>query len=420
MLRARFLRMCLVPAVAALAIATAVTTTPGQASGFESGRETGPVPTSVRDAADTAGAFDLTFARVQQINTTVVWRVITRRPWSTRILQHHANRDICLGMIPSQTGSLQRRVCIKFDPKSRSRLRTVLQYVRATGAIVSTKPLASTISRPSTSSVAVTMSIDAMSLKPGVVDWTTTSRYTDDNACLAGCEDTAPDAGVAGVRIWRTHVNGCMPTSPWLRLNLRTTEKVVALTFDDGPTDTTQGFISTLHKMHVPATFFVIGKQARANPSIVRRELAHGNVVGNHSFTHRYMTEDSSTARAELTRTNSVIRTATGYTPCLYRSPYGARGAGILRLATRLHMDTILWDVDPRDWSHPPSSEIRDHVLSHVHPGAIVLMHDGAAGRRATLAALPSIIRTLRSRGYRMVTIPELFHMSPTYAYTKR
>ena len=409
----------MVPAAALLVGMSAVTTVPSNATGFVDQRQTGPVPSLATDAAETTGPFDVKSARLIQRTTMLVWQVTTHRPWSTRIMQHHADRTVCITLDPAKAATPQQRICVRYDAGSPSRMRAIVQVLTASGTVIRTSSLAATVTRPSTSSFSVTFAPADIALTPGVVKWFTRSTYVDSGTCTVGCFDRAPDTGQTGMRVWHARVNGCTPTSPWLRLNLPTRERVVALTFDDGPTETTQGFISTLHRMHVRGTFFVIGRQARANPSVVRRELAMGNIVGNHSFTHRYMTKNTAVARAELTRTNAVIKAATGYTPCLYRPPYGARGAGILRLATRLRMDTILWDVDPRDWSHPPSSEIRDHVLRHVHPGSIVLMHDGAGGRRATLAALPDIIRTLRSRGYRMVTIPELFHIAPTYTYTR-
>src|SRR4029077_3111613 len=104
-----------------------------------------------------------------------------------------------------------------------------------------------------------------------------------------------------------------------------------------------------------------------------------------------------------------------GYTPCIFRPPYGAYDGRTLRLARSLGLSTVMWNVDPRDWSRPGKGAIAGRILRQVKPGSIILSHDGGGPRGETLAAYPGIIATLRHRGYRIVTIPELLGFRPVY-----
>jgi peptidoglycan/xylan/chitin deacetylase (PgdA/CDA1 family) len=109
-----------------------------------------------------------------------------------------------------------------------------------------------------------------------------------------------------------------------------------------------------------------------------------------------------------MSATNSRIRSATGFEPCLFRPPGGAYDSRVVSDAKALGMTTVLWNVDPRDWSRPGSGAIYSRVVSAARPGAIVVMHDGGGDRSQTVAALPRIIRTLKGRGYRLVTVSKL------------
>ncbi len=208
-------------------------------------------------------------------------------------------------------------------------------------------------------------------------------------------------------------VIGCRAAGASYRLAGSPHRRVVALTFDDGPWPTTPQVLSILERNHIHATFFLIGEQVRGRESILRRALADGDVLGNHTYTHANVTGGG---YRQMASTQGAIRRATGYTPCLFRAPYGAVSGLAIRQARSLGMNTIEWSVDPRDWSRPGTGAIESRVLSAVRPGGIVLMHDGGGPRGETIAALPHIIATLRSRGYRFVTVPELLGLAPRYA----
>jgi peptidoglycan/xylan/chitin deacetylase (PgdA/CDA1 family) len=190
----------------------------------------------------------------------------------------------------------------------------------------------------------------------------------------------------------------------------------VAIGFDDGPAPDTLAFVRVLERSHAPATFFMIGRQVTAAyKGTLLRELRDGDVLGDHTFSHPDLTEIGN-VRGQLQSTIHVIRSLSGYTPCLFRPPYGAYDSSIVRIARSLGLATVLWNVDPSDWALPGASAINQRVLAQVQPGSIIISHDGGGPRAETLAAYPSIIAALRARGYRVVTIPQLLGFRPVYA----
>jgi peptidoglycan/xylan/chitin deacetylase (PgdA/CDA1 family) len=111
-----------------------------------------------------------------------------------------------------------------------------------------------------------------------------------------------------------------------------------------------------------------------------------------------------------MAATSDAIRSATGFEPCLFRPPGGAYDSRVVSDASSLGMTTVIWDVDPKDWSRPGTGAIYSRVVDNTRPGSIVLMHDGGGDRSQTVAALPHIIKTLGDRGYRFVTVTKLLH----------
>jgi len=189
----------------------------------------------------------------------------------------------------------------------------------------------------------------------------------------------------------------------------------VAIGFDDGPSPDTAAFVRMLARSHARATFFVIGDQVTARyRATLREELRDGDAIGDHTFTHPDLTR-SGDVRAQLADTLAAIRSQTGYTPCVFRPPYGDADASVVNLARSLGLATVLWDDDPSDYTQPGTREIERRVLAQVRPGAIIISHDGGGPRGQTLAAYPAIIAALRARGYRIVTIPELLGFRPRY-----
>ena len=189
--------------------------------------------------------------------------------------------------------------------------------------------------------------------------------------------------------------------------------RVVALTFDDGPAAATAEILRILEREHVPATFFVVGANVAGREALLRRMLDDGHMIANHSYDHVSLAAADDVARQQIEDTQAAVAAATGFTPCLLRPPYGRSGTGLVALAGRAGLTSVLWSVNPRDFLRPGSTMISRRVLAGVRPGSIVLHHDGdgvrgGASRGQTVAALPGIIRGLKARGYRFVTVTDL------------
>lgn len=186
----------------------------------------------------------------------------------------------------------------------------------------------------------------------------------------------------------------------------------VALTFDDGPSPKwTPQVLDVLKANRVHATFFVVGKYARAHPSLVRRAVAEGHTIGNHSYSHPKMTPLGRRRQAAQmdAATKYISAAADGYKPCFFRPPYGAYDATTVRLARDRAMSTVFWSHDTRDWTTPrhPSSSFQRRIVQKAvapafhHPN--VLLHDGPpnALRTNTARSVQRIITYYKDRGYR-------------------
>ena len=136
--------------------------------------------------------------------------------------------------------------------------------------------------------------------------------------------------------------------------------------------------------------------------------LRDGDMIGDHTWTHPNYTGTGPYERVQVVRAADAIRAATGFYPCLFRAPYGNASPAQLAQIRSLGMTTIQWDIDPRDWALPGVAAIEDDVLTNARNGGIVEMHNGGGPRQETIDALPTIITTLRKRGYRFVTITQM------------
>jgi peptidoglycan/xylan/chitin deacetylase (PgdA/CDA1 family) len=203
------------------------------------------------------------------------------------------------------------------------------------------------------------------------------------------------------------------------------TMREVALTFDDGPNPPyTDRILEVLHKERAPATFFVVGRAAQAYPATLRRIVQYGNAIGNHTWDHPHMIiESAATMRSELLRTDATIARITGVHTHLMRPPFGARDFAVIGEAHKLGYRVVMWSVPlPQDWEQPGDATIAKRVVDNVTGGSIIVLHDGNRGylcaadhrpihdcdRNQDVAATREIIDTLRSRGFRFVTIPQL------------
>ena len=188
----------------------------------------------------------------------------------------------------------------------------------------------------------------------------------------------------------------------------------VALTFDDGPGPYTESIVSTLVRTHTPATFFIVGQQLQDFARVLRDELRNGFEIGDHTENHAWLTRLN--AAGQYSQVNDAalrIRGLGGAFPRLFRPPYGAVSAGLLKVLRGLHMLMVLWSVDPGDWRRPGVRAIVSTVLSHARPGSIVIMHDGGGDRSQTVAALPAIIDGLRRQHFELVSMSQLLRDDP-------
>ena len=239
-------------------------------------------------------------------------------------------------------------------------------------------------------------------LRPGHLAWRV---LASDGGCKVRrrCAVAFPPTGAATFRLRPVRAVGCTGGNAELVTGTTTDRKVVALTFDDGPSEYTERFLAVLREKDVPATFFEIGQEMPGREAIMRQILAEGDEIGDHTMNHvEYPGYGQIAGAAER------IEQYTGFKPCLFRPPGGAVNSDVIATAGSLGMKTITWDVDPQDWSLPGTSAIYSNIVANTRPGSIVLMHDGGGPRDETLAALPRIIDTLRGRGYSFETVTEL------------
>jgi len=188
----------------------------------------------------------------------------------------------------------------------------------------------------------------------------------------------------------------------------------VALTFDDGPGPYTPALLSTLERLHVRATFFVIGKMLRYFSASVVREIEDGDIVGDHTEGHPALATLSAHDQYEQLFEQIVrVEVLGGHRPRLFRPPYGSFNAVTMRELRRLHLLMVLWSVDTNDYLQPGVSVIVQRALEGVRGGEILLMHDGGGDRAQTIEAVPLIVQGLRDRGLRIVTVPQLLHDDP-------
>ena len=189
-----------------------------------------------------------------------------------------------------------------------------------------------------------------------------------------------------------------------------TEEKIIALTFDDGPHPKyTDEILAILNKYDVKATFFVIGRNAEGYPAILKRIADGGHEIGNHTFTHVTAEKVSSKEfKAELEKTHSAIRRITGKAPELFRPPTGHCNAETVQSAAEMDYKLIVWTVDTKDWTHESTENIIKTVKTRTKSGSIILFHDYIASPSPTPNALRVIIPHLLSQGYRFVTVSEL------------
>ena len=184
-------------------------------------------------------------------------------------------------------------------------------------------------------------------------------------------------------------------------------DKLVALTYDDGPHPKyTSEILDVLKKHNAQATFFMLGERAKELPDVVLRMYHEGHSIGNHTYDHTELTRlNDKGIILQINRTNDIIEGITGMRPILMRPPLGLRNKRIDDLINGQNMYNILWNVDPVDWDSKGAELIHNAVAKKVQNGDIVILHDFYPN---TVTATDMILTTLGARGYRFVTVDDL------------
>jgi peptidoglycan/xylan/chitin deacetylase (PgdA/CDA1 family) len=294
------------------------------------------------------------------------------------------------------------RICLG-GPKARTRAGLVT--VDADGKPRTRGSVVATLKRPTPEKLVLSVvagPTHPTGLRPGHYSW---QVLAGSGGCEVrhACAVTYPPAGPEPFRLRPVHAVGCTGGDAELVSAATTERQVVALTFDDGPSEYTERYLDVLREKDVRATFFEIGQEMPGREATMRRILAEGDEIGDHTMNHVEYP-----GYAQIAGAAQRIEAYTGFRPCLFRPPGGAENPTVIATAGSLGLKTITWDVDPQDWSLPGTSAIYSNIVDNAKPGAIILMHDGGGPRDETLAALPRIIDTLRARGYGFETVSSL------------
>ena len=205
-------------------------------------------------------------------------------------------------------------------------------------------------------------------------------------------------------------VNVAQSADEHIITRVQTTEKVVALTYDDGPEPYTLQLMEMIEKAGGRATFYVVGKTLEKEPEIVRKASDAGHDIANHTYSHPHLPELSAgEIEQEILRTQDLIEKHTGKRPTSFRAPYLEYNDEVHAVLKRAGLPAINASKSVRDW-HPDTTVelIIERSTKDVQPGDIILMHSWS---EKTLTAMPEVIRILKEQGYRFVTITELLDL---------
>jgi len=358
----------------------------------------------------TAKSSDLLRAGLSQSGQDLILTLWTAAPVALAKLDRlpdgkgDAGPYLCLALRRAG-GKGERRLCLG---GAEPRQRVGLELVNAAGRAIHEDTPAARVKRPSAGKLVVSLLPAGAGLAPRRYRWRVLESQSGcavpvAHASDSNCQESLPAGGFRTFRLRPVRPVGCTGGTAGLDTNGPRGRKALALTFDDGPSEYTPGFLRVLRDKHVNGTFFEVGQEMPGREATMRQILAEGNEIGDHTMNHVEYPGYSQIAGA-----GARIAAYTHFKPCLFRPPGGALDSGVISTAGSLGMRTIAWDVDPMDWSTPGTGAIYSTIVGTTRPGSIVLMHDGGGNRSETLAALPQVIDTLRARGYSFETVTQL------------
>ena len=278
--------------------------------------------------------------------------------------------------------------------------------------------------------LAACQSAQTQSQQPSVVAVPPNEMTSDPNAPASAIVSpaqpgsaTAPAQPVTGdtVFVSKPGTTATAPAAPKNSYNsCHVDGPYIALTFDDGPhPQLTPKLLDILKERGVKATFFVVGQNAAEYPDILKRAVAEGHEIANHSWSHPSLTKlGADGVAAQMNKTNDAIQAAIGHKATLMRPPYGATSANLnKRFAEQFGMKVILWDVDPLDWKYRNAAKVESAILQGTRAGSIILVHDI---HPTSVAAMPPTIDALLAKGYKFVTVSELIAMDKPQELVKK
>jgi peptidoglycan-N-acetylglucosamine deacetylase len=189
---------------------------------------------------------------------------------------------------------------------------------------------------------------------------------------------------------------------------VETTQKVAALTFDDGPTNNLEDILAILDQYNAKATFFLIGKEMESNSDEAKKIVKAGHQIGNHTYSHNRMVFKSSAyIKQEIEKTDELIREAGFEGEIDFRPPNGKKLVGLPYYLSKKRRDTITWTIEPDSYYSTPFDKVK-YVRENIEPGAIILMHPMYDDTGNELRAIEGILKELTEEGYKFVTVNEL------------
>jgi peptidoglycan/xylan/chitin deacetylase (PgdA/CDA1 family) len=189
-----------------------------------------------------------------------------------------------------------------------------------------------------------------------------------------------------------------------------TTEKVVALTFDDGPAQYTESILNTLKQQNVSGAFFCIGKNIAGKEETLQRIKDEGHIIGNHSYSHAYWFDMWSAAKmmADMKDMSSLVQKTSGITPVLFRPPYGVINFNLAAAIKGKKYTSIGWNIRSFDTKIKDKQKLTSRIISQLKPGSIILLHDSM---QITAEILPELIKQIQANGYKFLRLDKMLNI---------